>query len=195
MNSLLSIKDDVLNEVIIKKSKFITFLFRVDCSDDIKNHLDQLSLKYKDATHICYAYILDNVKRFSDDGEPGGTAGMPILNVLESKGLNHILCCVVRYFGGTKLGANGLVRAYSNGCCDALGCANIVSLFPGKICSIRFRYEDTKVIDNVLRDCSIINKEYGNDVIYYFKISINNLSILNNYDFEIIDDCFIEKNW
>ena len=192
---LLSIKNDVFNEVIIKKSKFITFLFRVDNLDDIKEHLDQLNLKYKDATHICYAYILDNVKRFSDDGEPGGTAGMPILNVLESKNLNHILCCIVRYFGGTKLGANGLVRAYSNGCCDALNSAIIVNLLPGKICSIRFKYDDTKVIDSILRDCIIINKEYENDVTYIFKISVDDLSILNNYNFKIIDDCLIEKNW
>lgn len=191
---LLSIKNDVFNEVIIKKSKFITFLFRVDNLDDIKEHLDQLNLKYKDATHICYAYILDNVKRFSDDGEPGGTAGMPILNVLESKNLNHILCCIVRYFGGTKLGANGLVRAYSNGCCDALNSAIIVNLLPGKICSIRFKYDDTKVIDSILRDCIIINKEYENDVTYIFKISVDDLSILNNYNFKIIDDCLIEKN-
>ena len=194
MNGLLSIKNDVLNEVIIKKSKFITFLFRVDKIDDIKNYLDQLNLKYKDATHICYAYILDNVKRFSDDGEPGGTAGMPILNVLENENLNHILCCVVRYFGGTKLGANGLVRAYSNGCCSALDLATIVNLLPGKICSIKFRYDDTKTIDSILKDCLIISKEYDNDVTYTFKIGVDSLSILNNYDFEIIDDCFIEKN-
>ena len=192
---MLSIKNNVINEVIIKKSKFITFLFRVDNNSDIKNYLDELSSKYNDATHICYAYILDNVKRFSDDGEPGGTAGMPILSVLENKNLNHILCCIVRYFGGTKLGANGLVRAYSSGCSDALDSADIVYLLPGKVCSIRFKYDNTKVVDSILKDFYIIDKKYENDVTYIFKISNDDLSsiILDDYDFKIIEDCYIEK--
>ena len=84
--------------------------------------------KYKDATLHCYAYIIDNIKRFSDDNEPGGTAGMPILNVLENNDLNHILCIVVRYFGGIKLGANGLVRAYSGSCNEAIDCSSVVEL-------------------------------------------------------------------
>ena len=192
---MLSIKSNVVNEIIIKKSRFITFLFRVDNEADIKKYLDDLSNKYKDSTHICYAYILDNVKRFNDDGEPGGTAGMPILNVLENKGLNHILCCIVRYFGGIKLGANGLVRAYSNGCSDALDCSELVSLLPGKICSIKFKYDDTKIIDSILRDCLIIDKKYEDDVTYVFKIGTDSLSsiISNSFDLKIIEDCYIEK--
>lgn len=192
---MLSIKSNVVNEIIIKKSRFITFLFRVDNEADIKKYLDDLSNKYKDSTHICYAYILDNVKRFNDDGEPGGTAGMPILNVLENKDLNHILCCIVRYFGGIKLGANGLVRAYSNGCSDALDCSELVSLLPGKICSIKFKYDDTKIIDSILRDCLIIDKKYEDDVTYVFKIGTDSLSsiISNSFDLKIIEDCYIEK--
>lgn len=192
---MLSIKSNVVNEIIIKKSRFITFLFRVDNEADIKKYLDDLSNKYKDSTHICYAYILDNVKRFNDDGEPGGTAGMPILNVLENKDLNHILCCIVRYFGGIKLGANGLVRAYSNGCSYALDCSELVSLLPGKICSIKFKYDDTKIVDSILRDCFIIDKKYEDDVTYVFKIGTDSLSsiISNSFDLKIIEDCYIEK--
>lgn len=192
---MLSIKSNVVNEIIIKKSRFITFLFRVDNEADIKKYLDDLSNNYKDSTHICYAYILDNVKRFNDDGEPGGTAGMPILNVLENKNLNHILCCIVRYFGGIKLGANGLVRAYSNGCSDALDCSELVSLLPGKICSIKFKYDDTKIVDSFLRDCFIIDKKYEDDVTYVFKIGTDSLSsiISNSFDLKIIEDCYIEK--
>lgn len=192
---MLSIKSNVVNEIIIKKSRFITFLFRVDNEADVKKYLDDLSNKYKDSTHICYAYILDNAKRFNDDGEPGGTAGMPILNVLENKDLNHILCCIVRYFGGIKLGANGLVRAYSNGCSDALDCSELVSLLPGKICSIKFKYDDTKIVDSILRDCFIIDKKYEDDVTYVFKIGTDSLSsiISNSFDLKIIEDCYIEK--
>lgn len=192
---MLSIKSNVVNEIIIKKSRFITFLFRVDNEAEIKKYLDDLSNNYKDSTHICYAYILDNVKRFNDDGEPGGTAGMPILNVLENKDLNHILCCIVRYFGGIKLGANGLIRAYSNGCSDALDCSELVSLLPGKICSIKFKYDDTKIVDSILRDCFIIDKKYEDDVTYVFKIGTDSLSsiISNSFDLKIIEDCYIEK--
>lgn len=192
---MLSIKSNVVNEIIIKKSRFITFLFRVDNEAEIKKYLDDLSNNYKDSTHICYAYILDNVKRFNDDGEPGGTAGMPILNVLENNDLNHILCCIVRYFGGIKLGANGLVRAYSNGCSDALDCSELVSLLPGKICSIKFKYDDTKIVDSILRDCFIIDKKYEDDVTYVFKIGTDSLSsiISNSFDLKIIEDCYIEK--
>lgn len=189
---MLSISNNISNEIVINKSRFITFLFRVDSLDDINKCIEELNVKYKDSTHICYAYILDNVKRFSDDGEPGGTAGMPILNVLENKDLNHVLCCVVRYFGGIKLGAGGLVRAYSNSCSETIYLVKIIELIPGKLCSISFKYDDTKVIDKLLSDYDIVSKDYSDLVTYVFKADldfINNLS----YDVRIIEDCYIEK--
>ena len=194
---MLSISSNISNEIVINKSKFITFLYRVDSLNDINNYISDLSVKYKDSTHICYAYILDNVKRFNDDGEPGGTAGMPILNVLENNNLDHILCCVVRYFGGIKLGAGGLVRAYSNSCSEIVLKSSIVNLIPGKICSISFKYDDTKIIDNILKD-SIISKEYDNLVCYNFKTDLSNLDSicyeLSKYgEFKILNDSYIEK--
>ncbi|MGM9850084.1 MAG: IMPACT family protein [Bacilli bacterium] len=190
---MLSISSNISNEIVINKSRFITFLYRVDSLNDISKYIDDLSLRYKDSTHICYAYILDNIKRFSDDGEPGGTAGMPILNVLENKNLNHILCCVVRYFGGIKLGAGGLVRAYSNSSSKILDLANIIELTPGKLCSISFKYDDTKIIDKLLSDCNIINKEYNDYVTYLFKSDFEFINTLSKYDVKIIEDCYIEK--
>lgn len=190
---MLSISSNISNEIVINKSRFITFLYRVDSLNDISKYIDDLSLRYKDSTHICYAYILDNIKRFSDDGEPGGTAGMPILNVLENKNLNHILCCVVRYFGGIKLGVGGLVRAYSNSSSKILDLANIIELTPGKLCSISFKYDDTKIIDKLLSDCNIINKEYNDYVTYLFKSDFEFINTLSKYDVKIIEDCYIEK--
>lgn len=190
---MLSISSNISNEIVINKSRFITFLYRVDSLNDISKYIDDLSLRYKDSTHICYAYILDNIKRFSDDGEPGGTAGMPILNVLENRNLNHILCCVVRYFGGVKLGAGGLVRAYSNSSSKILDLANIIELIPGKLCSISFNYDDTKNIDKLLSDCNIINKEYNDYVTYLFKSDFEFINTLSKYDVKIIEDCYIEK--
>lgn len=190
---MLSIKNSVSSELVINKSKFITFLFRVDNMDDINNCIADLRCKYKDSTHICFAYILDSVKRFNDDGEPGGTAGMPILGVLESKNLNHVLCCVVRYFGGIKLGAGGLVRAYSNSCSHVLELAEFIELCPGKLLSISFKYDDTKNIDKLLSNCCIVKKNYDNVVSYLFKADVDLIDSLSDYDLEIIDDCYIEK--
>ena len=195
---MLSISDNVVNEISIKKSRFITFLYRVDSITEINDYLSFLNQKYSDATHVCYAYILDNVKRFSDNGEPGGTAGMPILGVLENKNLNHVLCVVVRYFGGIKLGANGLVRAYSSSCSEAIMCSNIVNLSLGKLCIISFCYDNTKVIDNLLKNCFIIDKSYDSLVSYTFKISLDDFDYISDEllkygNLSVFKDCYINK--
>ena len=111
---MYSIKEKEVTLTEINKSKFYGIIIPINNIEEIPNILNNIKNEYKDATHYCYAYILDNIKRFNDDGEPGGTAGMPILNVLENNNLNHLLAVVVRYFGGIKLGAGGLVRAYTN---------------------------------------------------------------------------------
>ena len=101
------------NEIIIKKSKFITKLYEIKDVNEINPIIDNLKKEYKKATHICYAYIINGQEKAVDDGEPSGTAGRPILNVLQKKKLNEIMVVVIRYFGGVKLGAGGLVRAYT----------------------------------------------------------------------------------
>ena len=106
--------------LIIKNSRFITQIYKINNEDEVKKHLEEAKEKYKDATHYCYAYIIDNIKKSSDDGEPSGTAGIPILKVLEANNLTNILTIVIRYFGGIKLGANGLIRAYTKSTSNAL---------------------------------------------------------------------------
>lgn len=105
-------------EMIVKKSRFIAYGFNVSTRDDAMEHLSALRVKYPDARHHCWAYLLGSPHAprsvaMSDDGEPSGTAGKPILNVLQHKNVGDIMVVVVRYFGGIKLGAGGLVRAYS----------------------------------------------------------------------------------
>ena len=119
-----SIKEEVINEIIINKSKFITVLTNINDINKIKEKLEDIKKTYKDATHYCYAYIINNHEKCSDNGEPSGTAGMPILNVLKQNNLTNILCVVIRYFGGIKLGAGGLIRAYSTSASEALNKAN-----------------------------------------------------------------------
>ncbi len=110
-------------EIIINKSKFIAYKFFLNSLDDVKTNLNNLKIEHKKSTHICYAYLYNKEiisEKFSDDGEPSGTAGLPILNVLKKKKLTNVLVVVVRYFGGIKLGAGGLVRAYTKACSEIL---------------------------------------------------------------------------
>ena len=120
---MYSIKNNSINELIIKNSKFITLLYKVDDINKINYYLDKVKETYKDATHYCYAYIISDIKRSSDDNEPSGTAGIPMLDVLEKNNLNNVLAIVVRYFGGIKLGSGGLIRAYSK---SVRACLNLV---------------------------------------------------------------------
>lgn len=154
-------------ELIIKKSKFITFTFNINNIEEAKNKLDELNDKYKDATHICYAYIVNCNEKCSDDNEPSGTAGMPILNVLKKENLNNVLCVVIRYFGGIKLGAGGLVRAYSKACKD---CLKIVDLKKGFLIEIIFDYIYESKINYYLNNSIIENKEFKDKITYIVKI-------------------------
>lgn len=99
----------------VKKSKFLGYAFSVKNLNECLKIIENLKKEHKKAKHIAYAYILSNpyLEKYSDDGEPSGTAGRPILNVIQKKNKQDILVCVVRYFGGIKLGAGGLVRAYT----------------------------------------------------------------------------------
>ena len=107
---------DAEAEFVEKRSRFIGRVWHVETEEDAIAHIKQMREQHWDATHNVYAYIIkDGPTRFSDDGEPGGTAGMPTLQVLQKEGLHDILCVVTRYFGGILLGAGGLVRAYTNG--------------------------------------------------------------------------------
>ena len=103
-------------ELIINKSRFIAYKFDLESLDQAKQAIDMLKKEHKKANHVCFAYVYNKevvAEKCSDDGEPKGTAGYPILNVLKKKKLNNVLVAVVRYFGGIKLGAGGLTRAYT----------------------------------------------------------------------------------
>ena len=104
------------DEFIEKKSRFIGRIWPVETEEEALARIQEMKKKHYDATHNCWAYIIrDGAARFSDDGEPGGTAGMPMLQVLQREGLYNVVCVVTRYFGGILLGAGGLVRAYTKG--------------------------------------------------------------------------------
>ena len=126
MDEYLIPTKDADAEMIEKKSRFIGHIFRTETEEEALARLKEMRETYWDATHNVYAYVIkDGPTRFSDDGEPGGTAGMPVLDVLQREGVYNICCVVTRYFGGTLLGTGGLVRAYSRSAKLALDAAGL----------------------------------------------------------------------
>lgn len=136
MSGYLIPSENLETEVVIKKSRFITFAYHVKSRSEAMQHLQSLRERYPDARHHCWAYLLGDPRApisvaMSDDGEPSGTAGKPMLNVLQHKDVGDIFVVVVRYFGGIKLGAGGLVRAYSSAvqtAYDAMQCERVIAM-------------------------------------------------------------------
>ena len=143
-----------------KGSRFYAFVFPVASVDDAKKKLDEYRKKYHDARHVCYAYVVgktddDCVTRSSDDGEPSGTAGKPMLTQLVSNGLHDVMAVVVRYFGGVLLGTGGLVVAYRSAMEDALQNARIVEKTLEDEITVEFEYEKMNSIMKVVKDNSL----------------------------------------
>lgn len=183
------IKDNSEYEETVKKSKFISFLYFVKSIDEVNNYLNELKAKYKDASHICYAYIVDNNVKYNDDKEPSKTAGFPILNVLKNNDLNYVLAVVVRYFGGIKLGSGNLLRTYLNVTNENLKKAGIKEYKLKKEYIITCNYDNVNYVNNVLKDEDIINKTFDNFITYEVLIDNENIikikDLLNNKNIEI----------
>ena len=181
------------NEIIVKNSRFITMLFKFYDNDNINKYIDIAKEKYPKATHYTYAYITESFKKSSDDGEPGGTAGVPMLSILEKEELINVLAITIRYFGGIKLGAGGLVRAYSKSVRDAINLDNLCELEDGYEVHITISYDKQKDLDYLLKDYEIVNKEFNENVIYNVLIPFNDIDLISNYNYEIINKRLIKK--
>lgn len=143
-----TIKENVKNEIVINKSRFITYLFNVSNIDEISKSIDLVKSLNKDATHYVTAYILESDSRSNDNSEPKGTAGLPSLEVLRKENLVNVLLVTVRYFGGIKLGASGLTRAYSNSASEALKIANFIERKKVQYFDISCSYKDYQLLEN-----------------------------------------------
>ena len=147
---LKTIADDATSEVIEKKSRFIANIFYVESLEEAEEKIKQIKKKYYDARHNCFAFNIynenGNISRFSDDGEPSGTAGAPMLAILNAQNLSNVLVVVTRYFGGILLGTGGLVRAYSEATKQAIENASIIEKDYGIICNYTVLYEDLEKI-------------------------------------------------
>ena len=168
----------------VKKSKFISFLYKVESIDEVNDYLNQLKKTYNDATHICYAYIINSNMKYDDDKEPSGTAGLPILNVLKKHDLNYVLAVVVRYFGGIKLGSSNLLRTYLNITNENIKQNNIKKYIEEEKLVISCPYDNLKLLNNLIKDYLIVSKNFDELVTYEIiidKIKINEFkkSLLN----------------
>lgn len=157
------------HELIIKKSKFICSLARTETVEEAQELIEQVSKKYHDATHNTYAYTLglnDNQVKASDNGEPSGTAGIPELKALQLMKLKNVTAVVTRYFGGIKLGAGGLIRAYSNSVTEAAQNIGVVKCVMQQLIQFSIPYNRIDEINHYLKEnrISIASQEYTTNV-------------------------------
>ncbi len=173
MAAYLSVSDESSSERVIEKSRFITYCQHVESEDEAKAFLAGLHTQHPLATHICYAYICDkvgNFVRFSADGEPQGTAGMPILNVVKAKKLFETCVAVVRYFGGIKLGAGGLTRAYASCAAEGLNGAEVVLYDICTGISVGVAYSDVKTLTRFAEGKTVTGREYAEKTVFCFRV-------------------------
>ena len=160
--------EDAESEFTEKRSRFITHLWRVETEAEARARIEEMKKKYYDARHNCWCYLLKegNIVRYSDDGEPQGTAGQPMLNVFQREEVANVCCVVTRYFGGVLLGAGGLTRAYTKGANDALDAAGIARMSLWTVWDVPCTYPllervklDIAAAGGVIRDTA-----YGADI-------------------------------
>ena len=185
------LKNDTFNYKKLN-SKFYSFIYSVTCHKDIKNYLNDLKIKYSDASHICYAYRLFNgftllneinTNDFSTDaGEPRGSSGPPILKILKRHNMVNVVVFVVRYFGGTKLGIPGLIESYSESTEGLIKKENIRLWFPTKIVELEYPYNIEKPLSNLFKkfNVNINSQNYDNSINCILELNIIDIdSFLN----------------
>lgn len=165
-----SIKNQSSIEIIEKKSRFIADAGVVSNEIEAREFIDEVKCRYREASHHTYAYVIGEkvpAARYSDDGEPHGTAGLPILDVIKGNGLTNTIIVVTRYFGGTKLGTGGLVRAYSRSASECIASARVVSFIPGELINIKTDYHYLGKIKNHLdrSGYEVLAEDYASHVI------------------------------
>ncbi len=161
--------EDTESEFTEKRSRFISHIWKVESEEEARERIEQMKKKYYDARHNCWCYLIreGGVVRYSDDGEPQGTAGQPMLNVFQREEVTNVVCVVTRYFGGVLLGAGGLTRAYTKGAKDALDAAGISTMSLWTLWDVPCTYPlfervklDVEACGGVIRDT-----QYGADIL------------------------------
>ncbi|UJS28397.1 YigZ family protein [Macrococcoides canis] len=170
MKNFITIKQNIEQETIINKSRFITYLFKIESEAEAKAKIDEIKALHKDANHNCSAYTIGDshqIQKANDDGEPSGTAGVPMLESLKKNDVHNVVAIVTRYFGGIKLGSGGLIRAYQGGVSEAIQQTGKVMYKNGMIIQVTLPYELSGKFEHAIDDKFIItNQTYTDKVIY-----------------------------
>ncbi|ALC86365.1 hypothetical protein AM499_11380 [Bacillus sp. FJAT-22090] len=157
-NDYQTVKGYGESEIIIQKSRFLTYVNRAETEEEAQDFINSIKVKHKDATHNCSAYIIgehDNIQKANDDGEPSGTAGVPMLEVLKKQGIKDTIVVVTRYFGGIKLGGGGLIRAYGKATTEGVTAAKLVERKLHHLMKVSIDYNWLGKVENEVR-----NSEY-----------------------------------
>ncbi len=168
-----TIKGEIVNELEINKSRFITYLKHTDNVDDAKDYVSYVKALHPSATHHVVAMTIGKTGEYgqaNDDGEPSGTAGLPALDVFRKNDITNFTCVIVRYFGGVKLGAGGLVRAYSKSASTALKMLEITPIIDYLGLYLSFDYSFMNIIENRLSKYEIIKKQFSTDVTFIVRV-------------------------
>lgn len=171
-----TIKGDVSAELVEKRSRFIAEIFHVEKEEEAEEKIKQIRKKYYDAKHVCFAYSViineQSKTKSSDDGEPSGTAGKPLLGIIEKNNLQNILIVVTRYFGGILLGTGGLLRAYSGVAIEALKQAQIIGVQLGSQVQIEIFYDDNEKFKYYCKknNIKIVDTKYNQNIVHIIEI-------------------------
>ncbi len=176
----VTILESGTSEIVEKKSRFIGYVRHVETEEEANEFVTEIKKKHYDARHNCYAYVIGEdqpILRFSDDGEPGGTAGKPILEVICGEGLKNVCIVVTRYFGGTLLGTGGLVRAYTDAAKACIEATQIVSKRMVIPVSVSTNYTDLGKLQYIFGNegIEIKNSDYGENVTLHVEIFVDDV--------------------
>ncbi|MBP3504181.1 MAG: YigZ family protein [Bacilli bacterium] len=191
-----TIGKDVIVEQEINKSSFITYLKLVTTPLDAKNYIKEIKEIHPNATHHVTAYLVGPTGEHghaNDDGEPSGTAGLPVLDVFKKNDITNFVCIVVRYFGGIKLGAGGLVRAYSSSASLALKEAGIAPIINYETLELIFNYGFMNIIENKLKSYEILAKDFTTNVTLKVKVPESDVSTIKDILISLTNNQIIIK--
>ncbi len=181
-----TVKNECFIEFEEKKSKFIGYIKPVSTKEEAEEFIRNIKSKHRDATHNCSAYKILNEKEFfkmDDDGEPSGTAGKPIGDTIKNMKVENVVIVVTRYFGGIKLGAGGLIRAYSRAAKEAILFAEIIDYIKTEIITIQFLYEKSSEIDKLIEkyNGTLLDKVFSDRITYKLKINSDFIEEIKKY--------------
>lgn len=180
---MYTIKGETIIEIEINKSIFICHLAHTENQSDAKKYIEEIKNQYRDATHNVSSYLVGKTAEaghYDDDGEPSGTAGLPVLDVFRKNDITNFVCVVTRYFGGIKLGAGGLIRAYSKSASEALKKLEIVPIIEYKTIQFSFHYPYLNNIETLVSNYEILERSFTSDVKFTVKVPVSDIEQLIN---------------